>query len=282
VWAKLEYANPGGSLKDRAALGMILDAEERGLIRPGFTLVEPTAGNTGIGLALVGTARGYKVICVMPESFSVEKQKLIEVLGAKVVRTSTEEGMKGAIAKSKEILETTPDSRMLQQFENAANPNFHYRTTAPEIWAQVEGNLRAVVIGAGTGGTFTGVCRYVRERSPGVLRVLVQPQGSVFNGGAPGPHQVEGIGSSFVPDVLDLGLADRIVTVSDEDSLRTAGVVARVEGLLVGGSSGAVCHAALEVARECRPGERVVCIFPDPAERYLSKDYFNEYYLTGS
>ena len=274
VWAKLEYFNPGGSLKDRTALGMILEAEQRGVLKRGAVLIEPTAGNTGIGLALVGIQRGYKVVCVMLEKFSVEKQLIVKALGGEVVLVPTAEGMTRAIQLAHELAARTPGGVVLHQFENPGNPDYHQATTAEEIWEQTEGRLAAVVVAAGTGGSFTGVARLMKERAPDVQRVLVEPVGSIFGGGAPAPHIVEGIGnSSFIPRTLELALATRIVTVSDTDSLATVLALARQEGLLVGGSAGAAVWGALEVARACRPGERVVTILPDAFERYASKRY---------
>lgn len=275
LFAKLELANPGGSVKDRLGLGLIRAAEAAGLLAPGGTIVEPTAGNTGIGLALVGVQRGYRVILVVPERFSIEKQKLMELLGGTVVRTPTDAGMKGAIRKAHEIAAEIPGAYVPQQFENPANPEIHYRTTGPEIWRQMEGRVDAVVIGVGTGGTFSGVARYLKERRPETLCVAVEPNGSVLQGGEPGPHEVEGIGVAFIPPVLDRELIDEIIMVEDACSFATARELARAEGVLVGGSSGANCFAALAVARRLGPGRRVVTLFPDSAERYLSKGHLD-------
>ncbi|MEM9592622.1 MAG: cysteine synthase A [Acidobacteriota bacterium] len=271
LFAKLEWFTPGGSIKDRTGLGMILWAEEEGLIGPGSTLVEPTAGNTGIGLALVGVQRGYDVILCVAESYSIEKVKLMEALGATVVRTPGEDGMGGAIERAHGIAAEIPGAFVPQQFQSAGNPAIHEQTTGPEIWRQMDGRVDAVVIGVGSGGTFTGVSRYLKQRNPDVHCVAVETNGSILQGGDPGPHEVEGIGVSFIPDVLDLDLADEIIMVHDDDSFGTAKSLAATEGLLVAGSSGANAFAALTVARRLGPGKRVATIFPDTAERYLSK-----------
>ena len=276
IFAKLEYLNPGGSVKDRAALGMILEAEKRGHLRPGSTIVEPTAGNTGIGLALVGTLRGYKVILVVPEKYSREKKQIMMALGATLVSTSTEDGMAGAVKKAQEIAAATPGGFLPQQFENPANPDMHYRTTAREIWQQMQGKIEALVLGAGTGGTITGVTRYVKERNPGVRSVLVESEGSVLGGGTAAPHKVEGIGNSFLPKILDRSLIDEVVAVTDRDAFATVHLLARREGLLVGGSSGAVAFAAARVAEQIGPGRKIVTLFSDGSERYLSQGIFDE------
>jgi len=276
IFAKLEFLNPGGSVKDRAALGMIQEAEKRGLLRPGSTIVEPTAGNTGIGLALVGTLRGYKVILVVPEKYSREKKQIMTALGATLVSTSTEEGMPGAVKKAQEIVAATPGAYLPQQFENPANPEIHYRTTAREIWQQMQGKIDALVLGAGTGGTITGVTRYVKERNPGVRSVLVESEGSVLGGGTAAPHKVEGIGNSFMPKILDRSLIDEVVAVTDRDAFATVTLLARREGLLVGGSSGAAAFAAARVAEQIGHGRKIVTLFPDIAERYVSQGIFDE------
>jgi cysteine synthase A len=271
IFAKLEWFTPGGSVKDRTGLGMVLWAEEQGLLQKGGTLVEPTAGNTGIGIALVGAQRGYQVVLVVPEKYAIEKVKLMEALGGRVVRTPTADGIQGAIAKAKEIAAEIPGAFVPQQFENPGNPRIHELTTGPEIWQQMEGKIDAAVIGVGSGGTFTGVARYLKARLPKVLCVAVETNGSVLQGGEPGPHEVEGIGTSFLPDVLDRGLMEEVIMVHDDDCFATAKQLARDEGLLVGGSSGGNCNAALQIARRLGPGKRVVTVFPDTAERYLSK-----------
>jgi len=276
IFAKLEFLNPGGSVKDRAALGMIQEAEKRGLLRPGSTIVEPTAGNTGIGLALVGTLRGYRVILVVPEKYSREKKQIMKALGASLVSTPTEDGMPGAVKKAQEIAAATPGGYLPQQFENPANPEVHYRTTAREIWQQMQGKIDALVLGAGTGGTITGVTRYVKERNPGVRSVLVESEGSVLGGGTAAPHKVEGIGNSFMPKILDRSLIDEVVAVTDRDAFATVLLLARREGLLVGGSSGAAAFAAARVAEQIGPGRKIVTLFPDTAERYVSQGIFDE------
>ncbi|NJL26374.1 MAG: cysteine synthase A [Thermoanaerobaculia bacterium] len=271
VFAKLEYFSPGGSVKDRLGLGLILAAEQEGHLRPGSTIVEPTAGNTGIGLALVATQRGYRTILVVPERFSIEKQLLMEALGGTVIRTPHAEGMKGAIRRAQEIAAEIPDAFVPQQFENPHNPGIHYLTTAREIWQQMEGRVDAAVIGVGTGGTFSGVARFLKEQNTQILCVAVEPNGSILQGGEAGPHEVEGIGVSFMPAVLARELMDEVIMVHDDDAFQTSRELAQQEGLLVGGSSGANCHAALWIAERLGPGKRVVTLFPDSAERYISK-----------
>lgn len=274
IYAKIEFMNPGGSYKDRIALGMIIDAEKRGLLKKGSTIIEPTAGNTGIGIALIGAAMGYKVIVVMTEKYSVEKMILVKALGAELEIVPKEELMEGAIKRAKELHEQIPDSYMPQQFENPANPKSHYQTTAKEIYEQMEGNLDAIVIGAGTGGTLTGIAQYMKERLDHVKIYLVEPEGSIFGGGKAGPHKVEGIGSEFIPGVMDMNLVDHVITVPDKDSFETVKKLAQKEGILAGGSSGTNVFASMKVARELGEGKRVVTIIPDGSERYLSKNIF--------
>jgi cysteine synthase A len=274
VYAKLEYLNPGGSIKDRAAIGMIKRAEAEGKLKLGGTIVEATAGNTGIGLALIGVNRGYHVIVCVPEGFSEEKVKVMRGLGAEVLRTPESEGMKGAIAKAKEVAAGISGSFTALQFENQANPDFHYETTGQEILDQMEGKLDAVVIGVGTGGTFTGVARLMKDRLPHVHCVAVETEGSVLQGGQPGPHKVEGIGASFIPKTFDACVADEIIMVNDHDAFNTVALLARKEGVLGGSSAGANVFAALQVAQRLGPGKRVVTVVPDPAERYMSKNIF--------
>ncbi|HEV2113747.1 MAG TPA: cysteine synthase A [Terriglobales bacterium] len=274
IYAKLEYMNPGGSVKDRAAIGMIAAAEKEGRLRPGSTIIEATAGNTGIGLALIGVNKGYRVVVCVPERFSQEKVKVMAALGAEVIRTPDAEGMQGAIKKAKEIAATIPDSFVALQFENQSNPEFHYRTTAAEIFEQMEGKIDAVVIGVGTGGTFTGIARYMKERLPNVLTVAVETQGSVLGGGPPGPHKVEGIGASFIPKTFDSRVADEILMVKDDDAFDMVKQLARKAGVLGGSSAGASVFAAVQVAKRLGPGKRVVTVIPDAAERYLSKGIF--------
>ena len=275
VYAKLEYLNPGGSIKDRTALGIITDAERKGLLGPGSTIFEATAGNTGVGLALIGCSRGYKVFLAVPERFSKEKVMLMEALGAEVVRTPDAEGMQGAIRLVKDLAAKTPNSFVAAQFENLANPDFHYETTAREFYEQLQGQIDALVIGAGTGGTFTGVARFLKERIPNVLTVAVETQGSVLGGGPKGDHQVEGIGASFLPQTFDPSVADEIIAVNDHDAFEMVKKLAVIEGVLGGSSAGANLFAAVQVAKRLGPGKRVATMIPDSAERYLSKDIFH-------
>lgn len=274
IFVKLENLNPGGSVKDRAAIGMIRRAEAEGRLKPGSTILEATAGNTGIGLALIGINQGYRVIVCVPEKFAEEKIKIMRALGAEVVRTPEAEGMKGAIKKAKELAADIPGSFVALQFENPANPDYHHDTTAAEIFEQMQGRLDAVVVGVGTGGTFTGIARYMKEKSAGIYCVAVETQGSVLGGGPPGPHKVEGIGSSFIPKTFDPKVCDEIIMVSDQNAFDTVSQLARREGILGGSSAGANVFAAIEVAKKLGPGKRVVTIIPDAAERYLSKNIF--------
>ena len=273
VFAKLEYLNPGGSVKDRAALGIIRQAEEQGWLKPGSTIVEATAGNTGIGLALIGVSRGYKVVFFVPQRMSEEKVTIMRALGAEVTRTPDDEGMAGAIRRAQEFA-TKRNGFMARQFENPANPDYHYQTTAAEIFQQMEGKLDAVVIGAGTAGTFTGVARYMKEKLPKVLAAAVETQGSILGGGPPGKHKVEGIGSSFIPKNFDKTVCDEIIMVNDEEAFDTVKTLAALEGVLGGSSSGANVFAALKVAQRLGLGKRVVTVVPDSSERYLSKKIF--------
>ncbi len=274
IFAKLEYLNPGGSVKDRAAIGIIRRAEQEGKLAPGATIVEATAGNTGIGLALIGVNRGYKVKLFVPENFSQEKVIIMRALGAEVTRTLDAEGMQGAIRQAKELVANDPHAFMAGQFENPANPDYHYETTAVELFEQMEGKVDAVVLGCGTCGTFTGVARYMKEHVPGVMAVAVTTQGSVLGGGAPGPHKVEGIGNNFIPDTFDPAVCDEVIAVTDDDAFTTVKQLAAQEGVLAGSSGGAAVFASLEVARRLGAGKRVATIIPDSAERYLSKKIF--------
>ena len=276
VYAKLEFLNPGGSVKDRAALGMILDAERRGILKPGSTIVEATAGNTGVGLALVGVNRGYRVVLFVPEGFAEEKCILMRGFGATVIRTPETEGMRGAIAQARDLAKDDPNVFAALQFENQANPQFHHDTTAVEIWEQMEGCVDGFVAGIGTGGTFSGVARFLKERNPDVLTVAVETQGSVLQGGEPGPHKVEGIGVSFVPGTFDRAVTDEIAMVMDEDAFTMVRRLAAEEGLLAGSSSGAIIHAAVAIAKRLGPGKRVATVVADSAERYLSKNIFQD------
>ena len=274
VFAKLEYLNPGGSVKDRAAIGIIHRAEEDGLLKPGGTIVEATAGNTGIGLALIGVNRGYKVVLFVPERFSEEKVMLMRALGAEVIRTPDAEGMQGAIKRANELVASDPYAFMAGQFENPANPEFHYETTAQEIFEQMDGRIDALVVGAGTAGTFTGVARFLKERMPKVLAYAVETQGSVLGGGPPGQHKVEGIGASFVPKNFDRSVCDGVIMVTDPDAFGMVKELAARDGVLSGSSGGANVFAALQVAKRIGAGKRVVTLIPDSAERYLSKKIF--------
>ncbi len=271
VWVKLESMNPGGSIKDRAALGIVVDAERRGVLRSGMTIVEATAGNTGVGLALIGVNRGYKVMLYVPEGFAEEKCMLMRGLGATVVRTPEEDGMAGAIDAALKFEAETPGSFAALQFENPANPDFHEETTAVEIWEQMEGRVDAWVSGVGSAGTFTGVARFLKGKRADILTVAVEPQGSVLQGGIPGKHKVEGIGVAQIPVTFDRSVCDRVMMVMDDPALEMVHRLAAEEGILAGSSAGAMVFAAIEVAREMRPGHRVVTVIPDSAERYLSK-----------
>ena len=274
VFVKLEYLNPGGSVKDRAAIGMIKKAEEQGLLKPGSTIVEATAGNTGVGLALIGVNKGYRVVLCVPEKFAEEKVKIMRALGAEVIRTPDADGMQGAIAKARELAADIPHSFTALQFENPSNPDFHYATTAAEIFEQMQGAVDAVVIGVGTGGTFTGVARFMKEKLPQVYCAAVETEGSVLGGGPKGPHKVEGIGSSFIPKTFDPAVCDEVIMVMDKDAFDMVAKLARREGVLAGSSAGANVFAAIQVAQKLGKGKRVVTVIPDSAERYMSKDIF--------
>jgi cysteine synthase len=274
IFAKLEYLNPGGSVKDRAAIGIIRRAEQDGKLAPGGTIVEATAGNTGIGLALIGVNRGYKVKLFVPENFSQEKVIIMQALGAEVTRTPDEEGMQGAIRRAKELVAGDRSAFMAGQFENPANPDYHYETTAVEMFEQMGGKVDAVVLGCGTCGTFTGIARYLKEHVPAVRAFAVETQGSTLGGGDPGPHKVEGIGTSFIPKTFDASVCDEVIMVTDEDAFATVKQLAAREGVLAGSSGGAVVFASLDVARRLGAGKRVATIIPDSAERYLSKKIF--------
>jgi len=272
LFSKLEYLNPGGSVKDRIGVGMIKAAEALGQIQPGVsTIIEPTAGNTGVGLAIAAKALGYRCILCVPTKYSREKMMLMKALGAELELIPKELGMKGAIARCAELAATIPHAFVPQQFANPSNPDSHYATTGPEIWEQMEGRVDAVVLGAGSGGTFTGIARYLKEKNPAIKAVVVQPVGSVYCGAPLQDWVVEGVGNGFIPDSLDLSIADRIIDVADADSLATARELIATEGCLVGASSGANAWAARELAKSLPAGSRVVTLFPDGAERYMSK-----------
>ncbi len=278
VLAKLEYFNPAGSVKDRVAKAMLDDAEARGVLKPTSVIIEPTSGNTGIGLASVAAARGYRIIIVMPETMSVERRQLMKAYGAELVLTDGAQGMKGAIAKAEELAKETPDSFIPGQFVNPANAQAHYTTTGPEIWRDTDGTVDIFVAGVGTGGTVTGVGRYLKEQNPEIRIVAVEPADSpVLSGGKPGPHKIQGIGAGFVPEVLDTGVYDEIIPVKSEDAFAVGRQVGRREGVLVGISSGAALWAAVELAK--RPenrGKTIVTLLPDTGDRYLSTPLFSD------
>lgn len=277
VLVKLEYFNPAGSVKDRAALSMIEDAEKKGRIRPGATLIEPTSGNTGIGLASVAASRGYKTIFVMPETMSIERRKLLLGYGAQIVLTEGAKGMKGAIEKAAELEKEMDNAVILGQFVNPANPDAHYRTTGPEIWEDTDGEVEIFIAGAGTGGTVTGVGKYLKEKKPEVKIIVVEPAKSpVLSGGSPGPHGLQGIGAGFIPDILDTGGYDAVSRVTEEEAYAAAKLLAAREGILTGITSGAALHAALtEAAKEENEGKIIAVLLPDTGERYLSTPLFN-------
>jgi cysteine synthase A len=272
--AKVESMNPLGSVKDRVAVAMVNDAEQAGILQPGGTIVEPTSGNTGIGLAFVCASRGYNLILTMPESMSIERRKLLVHLGAQLVLTPAAGGMKGAVARAKELQKQTPGSWMPNQFANPSNPAMHRRTTGPEIWQQCEGRIDAFVVGVGTGGTISGAGGYLKKQHPGVHIVAVEPAASpVLSGGNPGPHKIQGIGAGFVPEILDRSVIDEIVTVTNEEAILQAQTLARQEGILCGISCGAALAGALAIAgKEEFQGKRIVVVLPDTGERYLSTD----------
>ena len=276
ILAKLEFFNPIGSVKDRIGVSMIQSLEEAGVIRPGTVLVEPTSGNTGIALAFVAAAHGYRLILVMPESMSVERRKMLALLGAELVLTPAAQGMRGAVARAEELVKELPDAIIPQQFRNPANPAIHRRTTAEEIWNDTEGEVDVVVAGVGTGGTITGLGQVLKPRKSGLRIVAVEPEDSpVLSGGQPGPHKIQGIGAGFVPEVLDRSVIDEVVTVGNQTAFETARAIARLEGIPVGISSGAAIAAALEVgARPENEGKTIVVIIPSFAERYLSTPLF--------
>ena len=278
IFVKMELLNPCFSVKDRIGIGMIERAERAGVLKPGGTIIEPTAGNTGIGLALAGVQLGYRVILCVPENFSLEKREVMKALGGELVLTPKDGGMKAAIAKAEELAAEIEGSYVPQQFVNVFNTESHYETTGVEIFEQMDGRVDAWVAGAGTGGTFTGVAQYLRERIPGVYCVIVEPQGSILKGGEAGPHEVEGIGaSSFIPPVLDMSLADDVIMVEDSPAFDMVARLAREEGILGGTSAGANVDAALRVAQKLGRGKRVVTVIPDASERYISKGIYSRW-----
>ena len=283
IIAKVEYFNPGGSVKDRIALAMIEDAEQRGILKPGATIIAPTSGNTGVGLALVSAVKGYKLLLTMPETMSIERRNLVKAYGAEVRLTSGKDGMAGAIKAAEELRDSIPGSVILQQFENGANPARHYATTGPEIWQDTDGKVDIFVAGVGTGGTVSGIAKYLKEQNPNVKIVAVEPLSSpVLNGGQSGPHKIQGIGAGFVPKTYDASLIDEVLDIDNDDAIRTGRELAQQDGLLVGISSGAAAYAASVLAK--RPenaGKTIVTLLPDTGERYLSTVLyaFDEYPL---
>lgn len=274
LFAKLEYYNPGGSVKDRLGLELIAEAERTGQLKAGGTIIEPTAGNTGIGIALAAIGKNYKVMFVVPEKFSMEKQDLMRALGATVINTPTEEGIRGAIAKAKQLEQEIEGAYCPQQFHNAANPQAHYKTTGPEIWEQMDGAVNVFVAGAGSGGTFMGVAKYLKEQNDQIKTVIVEPEGSILNGGEPGPHKTEGIGMEILPPFMDTSYFDAIHTIDDVEAFDYVKQLAAKEGMLVGSSSGAALAAAIKEAQQAEPGTHIVTIFADSSERYLSKKIY--------
>ena len=274
IFAKLEYFNPGGSVKDRLGLSLIEDAERSGKLIPGGTIIEPTAGNTGIGIALAAIGKGYKVVFVVPQKFSLEKQTLMRALGAEIVNTDTALGMQGAIKKATDLVAETPNAFSPSQFSNPANPDTYRKTLGPELWRDLDGEIDIFVAGAGSGGTFMGTSTYLKNQKESIKTVIVEPVGSILNGGAPGSHVTEGIGMEFLPDFMDSTYFNAIHTVSDEDAFKQLRALSKSEGLLVGSSSGAAFHAALKEAEVAKEGSHIVTVFPDSSERYLSQKVY--------
>ncbi|AEP01146.1 MULTISPECIES: PLP-dependent cysteine synthase family protein [Heyndrickxia] len=275
LFAKLEYFNPGGSIKDRLGAYLVERAFREGKLKRGGTIIEPTAGNTGIGLALAAIRYGVHAVFVVPEKFSVEKQTLMRALGAEVVNTPTELGMEGAIAKAKKLVAETPNAYFPGQFENPSNPETYYKTLGPEIWEALDGHIDVFVAGAGSGGTFMGTARYLKEKNPGLKAAIVEPEGSILNGGEPRSHRTEGIGMEFLPPFMDRTFFDAIHTIPDDTAFKRLAEAARLEGLLIGSSSGAALEASLREAKQAKPGTHIVTIFPDSSERYLSRSIYS-------
>ena len=273
LYAKLELYNPAGSVKDRVGQYMIKDAEERGILKPGGTIVDATAGNTGIGIAIAGLNKGYRIIFAVPEKFSVEKQKVMAALGAEIVHTPREEGMLGADRKADEIIATIPGAISLKQFQNPANPKAHYETTGPEIYRQLDGQVDYFVAGAGSGGTFSGVTKYLKEQNPAIQGVLADPVGSIIGGGEHADYDIEGIGNDFIADTMDISLVDKVIKITDTEAFDTSRLLAKREGILAGSSSGAALAAALKLAEEIESGN-IVVVFPDRGDRYFSKGLY--------
>ena len=276
LYAKLEYLNPGGSIKDRLGVELLDEAFRTGKLKKGGTLIEPTAGNTGIGLALAAINKGINVIFVVPEKFSLEKQTLMRALGANIIHTPTSEGMAGAIRKTEQLLKDIPYSYSPAQFSNPSNPETYYKTLGPEIWQDLDGKIDIFIAGAGTGGTFMGTAKFLKEKNPRVKTVIVEPEGSILNGGESGPHKTEGIGMEFIPSYMDSALFNEIYTISDKDAFDRVKELAAREGILAASSSGAALHAALQEARKAPPGTNIVTVFPDGSDRYLSKKIYEE------
>ena len=274
VYAKLELMNPAGSVKDRVGMYMVADAEKRGILKKGGTIVEATAGNTGIGIAIAALNRGYKVIFAVPEKFSIEKQKVMKALGAEIVHTSREEGMLGAERKAKEIIENTPGAIALEQFHNPSNPLAHYETTGPEIYKQLDGKIDYLVAGAGSGGTFSGVLKYLKEQDKNIKGVLADPYGSIIGGGEHADYDIEGIGNDFIADTMDVSFIDKVIKITDDEAFNASRLLAAKEGVLAGSSSGAALAAAIKLSEEIDEGN-IAVIFPDRGDRYLSKGLFD-------
>ena len=273
LYAKLELMNPAGSVKDRVGVYMIEDAERRGLLKPGGTIVEATAGNTGIGIAIAALNKGYKIIFAVPEKFSIEKQRVMAALGAEIVHTPREEGMLGAARKADEIIASIPGAIAMKQFENPSNPLSHYETTGPEIYKQLDGQVDYLVAGAGSGGTFSGAVRYLKEKNPDIKGVLADPIGSIIGGGEHADYDIEGIGNDFIADTMDVSLIDKVIKITDDNAFTTSRLLASKEGILAGSSSGAALYAALKLAEEIDEGN-IVAILPDRGDRYISKGLF--------